>query len=313
MKAIMYHYVRPEDKTLPDFKYLHLDDFIKQLDFFEKEYGFVSKEDFLASLNSGKPAKGIVLTFDDGVKDHYNFVAPELARRNLWALFFVCTGIHQSGKLLDVHRIHMLLGRFGGKEIYGALQSVISEDMLVDKNRREFTELTYTRQLNDDYSLSVKKMLNYFIDYKYRDAILEGLITSYYGNEEALAAEFYVAPPELAEMQHMGMIIGSHTISHPVLSKLSSVQQREEIEGSFNWLSGVLGQPEIKSFCYPYGGFHSFTTETEQILNENKVSCSFNVEPRDIEESDLVSRKTALPRYDCNQFAYGKVRSNTSN
>ena len=33
---------------------------------------------------------------------------------------------------------------------------------------------------------------------------------------------------------------------------------------------------------------------------------SFNVEPRDISLDDLKNRKQALPRYDCNQFLYGK-------
>src|SRR5688500_2043277 len=33
MKAIMYHYIRPETKDLPFLRYLHVDDFSRQLDF----------------------------------------------------------------------------------------------------------------------------------------------------------------------------------------------------------------------------------------------------------------------------------------
>src|ERR1700733_15277002 len=134
MKGIMYHYVRPANEQLPHFKYLHIDDFAQQLNFFETEYGFATKDDFFQSLYSGKPAKGVVLTFDDGVKDHYQYVLPELKRRNLWAFFFVCTGTYQTHKLLNVHRVHMLLGQFGGKIILDALKSRMNNSMLTGAN-----------------------------------------------------------------------------------------------------------------------------------------------------------------------------------
>ena len=43
MKAIMYHYVREPEASLPHFKYLNIGDFKKQLDYFQKKFGFVEK------------------------------------------------------------------------------------------------------------------------------------------------------------------------------------------------------------------------------------------------------------------------------
>ena len=40
MKAIMYHYVRPAPEQLPHFRYLHVTDFARQLDWFADQYGF---------------------------------------------------------------------------------------------------------------------------------------------------------------------------------------------------------------------------------------------------------------------------------
>lgn len=48
MKAIMYHYVRPYNPNLPKLKHLHIDDFCKQLDYFQENYGFIEKEEFLS-------------------------------------------------------------------------------------------------------------------------------------------------------------------------------------------------------------------------------------------------------------------------
>ena len=46
MKFIMYHYVRPPCPDMPYFKYLDLDDFRQQLDYFATEYGFVTRDEF---------------------------------------------------------------------------------------------------------------------------------------------------------------------------------------------------------------------------------------------------------------------------
>ena len=70
-------------------------------------------------------------------------------------------------------------------------------------------------------------------------------------------------------------------------------------------MSGELG---AKTFCFPYGGFHSFNDDTIEILETENVHFSFNVEHRDIVENDLKDKKQYLPRYDCNQFLFGQVR-----
>jgi peptidoglycan/xylan/chitin deacetylase (PgdA/CDA1 family) len=105
---------------------------------------------------------------------------------------------------------------------------------------------------------------------------------------------------ELLKMKSSGMVIGSHSVNYPVMSKLTVGEQRLEIEGSFNFLRKISVVSSKKTFCYPCGGFHSFTDETIKILEDNKCIYSFNVEPRDITSDDLRNYRQALPRYDCN-------------
>ena len=47
MKAVMYHYVRDTNEDQPYFKSLHVDDFIKQLDYFDEKFGIATYEDVL--------------------------------------------------------------------------------------------------------------------------------------------------------------------------------------------------------------------------------------------------------------------------
>jgi len=58
----------------------------------------------------------------------------------------------------------------------------------------------------------------------------------------------------LAECQGAGMEIGSHTLSHPLLTTLEPGDQCREIMDSKAWIQDRLGT-RVDTFCYPYGDF----------------------------------------------------------
>jgi peptidoglycan/xylan/chitin deacetylase (PgdA/CDA1 family) len=308
MKAIMYHYVRPDSPDLPYFRHLHVEDFDRQLDYFQDHLGFVSKGEFLAALASGRPSQGAILTFDDGFDDHVRHVLPRLLERGLWGIFYIPTGVYPAGKLLDVHRIHLLLGKHGGQAVFEALMATVSDSQLSHAHVHEFRTQTYKRQKNDDYVNAVKRTLNYYISYEYRQSAIDRLMAGFGLDETAEARAFYMSEPALRSLHEAGMIVGSHTVSHPVMSKLGRAQQEAEIRGSFEYLEGVTGGLKVRTFCYPYGGYHTFTAETEALLDEHGCRFAFNVEPRDIDGEFLAGRRQALPRYDCNAFPFGACR-----
>lgn len=310
MKSIMYHYICPFNKELPYFKNLHIEDFSAQLDFFEKEYGFVSKVEFINSFKTGILPKGVILTFDDGLKCHYDYAFKELKKRKLWGIFYISTQSYGTNKMIDVHRIHLLLGKCSGKVVYKELMKIITDVMLSDEVRNEFIQLTYIDQENDDYTLLVKRILNYYISYQYREKVLDALMQNLIPKKIDNVSDFYLNFDEIKEMNDAGMIIGSHTVSHSIMSKLSMMEQRKEIKNSFELLHAGINKLTVKTFCYPYGGFHTFTNETEKILTEENCLFSFNVEHRDVTIKDIQNRPQALPRYDCNYFPYGKCREN---
>jgi peptidoglycan/xylan/chitin deacetylase (PgdA/CDA1 family) len=77
------------------------------------------------------------------------------------------------------------------------------------------------------------------------------------------------------EMLAAGMSIGGHTVSHPVLSRLSAERQREEIAGCAKRLAEELGV-QMKWFAYPVGSRDAFTPLTQAILRENEVELAFS-------------------------------------
>jgi peptidoglycan/xylan/chitin deacetylase (PgdA/CDA1 family) len=306
MKAIMYHYVRPAPDKLPYFRYLHVEDFARQLDWFAEHEGFVTREQFEHARATGCAPKGVVLTFDDGLADHYDHVYPLLKERGLFGFFYVCTSPYENGKLLDVHRIHLVLGRLGGQAALQRLSEHLTDDMLGDSHVREFREATYSNQDNDRATTLFKRTLNYLISYKYRETVLNRLFDEEFGAQEAVARGFYLGAEQMREMDASGMVIGSHGVNHYVFSKLAVDEQRSEISNSFATLSRILGKP-VTTFCYPYGGRHTFTSDTPALLDEAGSRFAFAVDARDVSADDLTKTPQALPRFDCNMFPHGRA------
>jgi peptidoglycan/xylan/chitin deacetylase (PgdA/CDA1 family) len=307
MKAIMYHYVRCFDPSLPNFRFLDVKNFEKQLDFFQEQFGFVSKDEWLNALKKKKlgSAEGkVILTFDDAMSCHYDYVYKILSKRNLWGIFYVPTQPYQKDKLLDVHRIHLLCGAYSGNELLSTLKAFLKEEMIPDEIREEFRMQTYTNQDNYEGISEFKRILNYFVSYVFREQLID--VVAHELNYVFHTSEFYVPVEKLSQMQLSGNIIGSHTVSHPVMSKLTKIEQNEEIENSFNFLESNL-QLNLKTYCHPYGGFYSFNEETVRALVKKEVAFSFNVESRDICDDDLASSIQFLPRYNCNKFPFGKA------
>ena len=305
MKAIMYHYVRSYNPALPHFRFLDFGNFKKQLDFFEQTCGFVTFEEWCQYMSDGAmpPVAGkVLLTFDDALSCHFDCVFPELKRRNLWGIFYVPTSPYTSGRILDVHRIHLLCGAFAGKELLQYATSIVSRDMIPLSKVDEFEKATYATQHNDEGVSAFKRLLNYFVDYRYRPELINAIARKF--GLEFNVPNFYMTADQIAEMAAENMLVGSHTSSHPVMSRLSVAEQSTEIASSFDFLSSICTLP-IRTYCHPYGGFHSFNRDTVRLLADFSVRFSFNVESREIQSADRLRSIQHLPRFDCNEFQFG--------
>jgi peptidoglycan/xylan/chitin deacetylase (PgdA/CDA1 family) len=61
---------------------------------------------------------------------------------------------------------------------------------------------------------------------------------------------------QVREWLAAGHEIGSHTLTHPFLTRITAGQAREEIFSSKKKLEDIFGQP-VRHFCHPYGDWNS--------------------------------------------------------
>jgi len=305
MKAVMYHYVRPEHTAPPHFRYLPLDSFRRQLDHFQATTRVASEADFARALASGEPGPdSIVLTFDDGLRDHYEHVLPELRARGLWGIFYVATLPQTERRVLDVHKVHLALGRAGGKSVLAELRDVIRPDMVEPEYVARLEGNLYRGHVEDEATAEVKRLLNYYLRLEHRSMACHEVFRRTGGDDARDVVQHYASAAQLRLLRDAGMTIGGHSVSHHLLSQLSELDQEREIQDSLTTLAEVLGQ-RIASFCFPYGGDHSFNTHTLTVLEAAGIESCFSVDGRDISAADLRERRLALPRYDCNVFPHG--------
>jgi peptidoglycan/xylan/chitin deacetylase (PgdA/CDA1 family) len=84
--------------------------------------------------------------------------------------------------------------------------------------------------------------------------------TNEWEQREGEVREPLMAAAQIREWLAAGHEIGSHTLTHPFLTRIPPEQAREEIFSSKKKLEDLFGVP-IEHFCYPYGDWNKTVSD----------------------------------------------------
>jgi len=291
----MYHYIRNKSKLFPNYNILEKKKYTNQIKKFSKK-GLINSYDELF-ISSNK----YLLTFDDGFKDHI-FAAEVLKKYNSTGIFFIPTSPLENNIILDVHKTHLILGKVKSSEALIELEKYLHKNKIINfynKNEKSKYKSAYKKHLDEDDKKQFKKIMNYYGDLKLKHKILDYLLKKFEINIKP--KDYYMNKKEIKYIQSLGMIIGSHSQSHTLLSRLSYREQFKELKNSKIFLENII-KKNIDTFCYPYGGKISYNDNTLKILKKLKYKLAYSVEYRDLSFGDIRQKPYELPRYDCNLF-----------
>lgn len=283
MKVVMYHYVRDLPRTrFPRIKGLLTDEFRRQVDLLSESHEMASLESALAFLAGAyRPARDLcLLTFDDGLKDHYTDVLPVLVERRMQAIFFVITSCLE-GRVAAVHKNHFLMAALEFDEYRRGFLRHLAALSPETSTEVDAVQVRHTYRWDVPEVAAFKYLLNFRLPGALRDRILDDLFAEHLGGEEAFARELYLGWDEAREMQALGMVIGGHSHAHVALATMDADRQRADLETCTGMLRGRLRPQNSWPFSYPYGKRDSFDAASVRSLRGLGYACAFATEVGD--------------------------------
>lgn len=302
----MYHYVRDlSSSNYPKIKGLQIEEFENQIQYFKKNYTFLSIQDCISAIENNNykllPKNGIILTFDDGLIDHYETVFPILVRNKIQGTFFPTAKPILDKTILDVHKIHFILSKVNNVDL---LIQEVENTILEKKDIYNLRHLNFYKKKKivsryDNKKVSyIKRLLQTELPLELRYSIIDKLFKKNITSDlESFSNRLYMSVDNLREMNESGMIIGSHTYNHFWLNSLTYKEQLKEINFSLEFLSSIGIDFHYLTMCYPYGAYDN---NTIKILKEKKFKLAFTTNPRSTNLSH--ENCLTLERYDANDF-----------
>ena len=163
----MYHNVKNFDPKLPYQNFLSIKKFKKQLKFFKDKYGLISNKEEIYEKN-----KKVLLTFDDGLKHHYE-IAKILKKKKILGIFFICTKPLIDKIVLPVHKTHIILSSVKSSTALSYLNKMILINRIILNNKFKIRFKNAYSHQNDEVSKKIfKKMINYLINNEDKNILL---------------------------------------------------------------------------------------------------------------------------------------------
>lgn len=294
---LLVHVREIQNSPYPNLKGLEFKNFRKQLDFLEKNFNFFDPNELFH--NKKFKENSCILTFDDGFKDHIEYVLPELKKRKIKGIFFPPALPIENQVALDVHLIHFILEKTKdikklNLELFKNLKNNNYSDRDIEKL---WNENSYKNNYDNAEVSFFKRVLQKILPIELRKKIINKLFKEICEKSlEDFSKELYLNKKEILQMIDEGMLVGSHTYNHYWLNTLSKKEQNEEIDLSINFLKNLNLKTKNWIMCYPYGAYNK---DTISLLKSKDCSFAFTTKSG---ASDLLNEPYELKRKDTTEF-----------
>jgi peptidoglycan/xylan/chitin deacetylase (PgdA/CDA1 family) len=187
-----------------------------------------------ALMRGNLPERAVTITFDDGYSDNYHVALPILKQHGLCATFFVASGFLGGGCMFNdtvieslrtarVHTADLSAFELGVVQLGGVAQrqqlaqQIINTIKYFESGRRK------------DFCHELPKLL-----------------------DSELPSNLMMSSEQVRSLAKAGMTIGGHTVTHPILAKISDQEAQREIVDNRAVLKDIVGDLPTM-FAYPNG------------------------------------------------------------
>ena len=206
-----------------------------------------------------------LITFDDGYLDNYTAAFPILVKHEVPGVFFLVTEFVNSNKVPWWDEIAYLLRNSTGQLYQVPMTGFkhLLDELHIDKIIQQIM-----------FELKTHKQMNIF-------ELLEDVRLTFpkaYSLLQNRKDQLFMDWPQVRNMYANGMEIGSHTVTHHILSQLKDEQQKDEIILSKNIIEKEING-NINSIAYPVGRYYCYNNMSLKYADLAGYNIGFNNEP----------------------------------
>lgn len=268
------HCVRPQGGEWPAGEHLPDDMSISErkleelLRWFGPRFELVSVGEGVQRIDQGLRGKSLVaLSMDDGYRDNARVLAPLLARQGASGTVFLESRPLDERKVNWAHKFFWILSRSAPEDFvhrFGDLSS--DKDAFHAMNQ-------HVSEGRADLRYHLKLVLKYDAQPAERDRVLDLVFVELGGDERALCEALYMSWDEARAMAKAGIELGGHTVTHPILSKLSPEEQQREVQSGAESMRRELGAAPV-TFAYPWGRRWDFDEHSVRAAKQSGFACA---------------------------------------
>jgi len=263
-----YHTV--SDKELVHIKHLFsykgTEEFRKDIDFLLSRYKPISLIELIEFTKNKQPLpeKSFLLTFDDGLSEVYENIAPILKEKGVPAVFFLNSDFLDNKDIMFRFKASILIEKFMNIKDTTKRKNILEKTQDTFKNKFNLTFLA------DNWRDSLLSVL-----YAKRDIF--NIISHYLGidfNEYLKKHKIYLSSNQVKSLINDGFDIGAHSINHPYYSSVPIEEQIRQTTESLDFLSNKFNVKN-RTFAFPFNDISVSNTFFSQMNSYGNMDISF--------------------------------------
>lgn len=219
--------------------------------YLRKNFNIISLEEGIRLLKTGRLRRNsIAITFDDGYKSTLTRAYPILKKHDIPFTIFLCKSSLEGSIPFRNQLAYVLNNGYAVRIAKKFRLSMKNPPIKGDLRSRIFSEL-FPTQNNEKFITKKYDQIKKYEKIKKKEDI-------------------FLTPDDVCRMDQTYSDIGSHTVNHLILSKLSRNKQEDEILSNERYLISRFKKENL-FFAYPFGGQKHFNDTTISILKKDKV------------------------------------------
>lgn len=281
--CLILNYHGVVDQPQPEISVNHMGakDFDDQIRYFKRNFNLLGLDDFVETIHSDKPSskKSILITFDDGYANNYDYAFPILQNHKAPAVIFPVTGLIGTEKA-------------SWYDYFDLTKHLLTDSGIASKIKFIANDFGLTFDTKENLHILTEQFKSF--DLEKKSAFLKQYM-SVVGDDvfhDSRKTKFWkmLNDKQIKEMSESGLItFGSHTVSHPNLDLINPEIACNELAESKAFLEKITGKT-VKSIAFPDGGYND---GIKNMVREIGYEIMFSVTPKcksDQHENDIFRR-----------------------